>query len=201
MTSNINYVSINENFPVAGQDNDTQVFRDNFDTIKTSLRAAKEEITVLQEDAASLTKDNDFSLHVLQNAVAIAIREKVIDNPVITNNIINIDWDAGSYYVISLNKNYNVELTKMPGDSNIPGETTATKSSGKLILEFYSDTDGVERTVEFISVGGTEFKKSEGFPASVSVNSTTNPIIIEAWRRSTVDGKNYIFLRYLGQFA
>lgn len=201
MTSNINYVSINENFPVAGQDNDTQVFRDNFDTIKTSLRAAKEEITVLQEDAASLTKDNDFGLRVLQNAIAIGIREKVIDNPVITDNIINIDWDAGSYYVLTLTDDYNIELTKLPGDSSIPGETTAPRSSGRLVLELYTNTEGESRTVNFISVGGTEFKKSEGFPTSVTVDSSSNPVVIEAWRRSTVDGKNYIFLRYLGQFA
>ena len=37
MASTINYLGINENFPVAGQDNDTQVFRDNFDTIKQAL--------------------------------------------------------------------------------------------------------------------------------------------------------------------
>ena len=31
--SDINYLNINENFPVAGEDNDTQVFRSNFNTI------------------------------------------------------------------------------------------------------------------------------------------------------------------------
>ncbi len=48
MTSAINYAAINENFPVAGQDNDTQTFRDNFDSIKTALSTAKTEITDLQ---------------------------------------------------------------------------------------------------------------------------------------------------------
>ena len=48
MTSLINFAAINENFPVAGQDNDTQVFRDNFDTIKTNFSAAKTEIEDLQ---------------------------------------------------------------------------------------------------------------------------------------------------------
>jgi hypothetical protein len=60
VTSNINYLSINENFPVAGEDNDTQTFRDNFDTIKTSLRAGQEEITALQSDTAKLNDNNDF---------------------------------------------------------------------------------------------------------------------------------------------
>jgi len=47
--SNINYLNIDENFPIAGQDNDTQVFRDNFDSIKQALRIAKEEIGVLED--------------------------------------------------------------------------------------------------------------------------------------------------------
>ena len=55
--SNINYLSINENFPVPGQDNDTQVFRDNFDTIKQSLRIAGEEITDLEDNGARIHID------------------------------------------------------------------------------------------------------------------------------------------------
>ena len=66
--SNINYVSINENFPVAGQDNDTQVFRDNFDTIKTSLRYAKEELEIFQDSAtgaARLNQSNNFNQNII----------------------------------------------------------------------------------------------------------------------------------------
>ena len=37
MASNIISTTINENFPIAGQDNDSQGFRDNFNVIKTSL--------------------------------------------------------------------------------------------------------------------------------------------------------------------
>ena len=35
-------------FPVAGQDNDSQGFRDNFTTIKTGLQTAQSEISTLQ---------------------------------------------------------------------------------------------------------------------------------------------------------
>ena len=60
MTSNINFIGINEDFPIAGQDNDTQTFRDNFNTIKTSLQSAKEEITELQDTSARLDLNNDL---------------------------------------------------------------------------------------------------------------------------------------------
>ena len=48
MTSSINPDQINEAFPVAGQDNPSQGFRDNFSATKNNLSTAKSEITDLQ---------------------------------------------------------------------------------------------------------------------------------------------------------
>jgi hypothetical protein len=49
MTSAINPSNINILYPIAGQDNDTQGFRDNFRNIKNNLNAASLEITALQD--------------------------------------------------------------------------------------------------------------------------------------------------------
>lgn len=48
MTSQINYQSIDKTYPVAGKDNDSQGFRDNFDVIQRNFRYAKEELEDLQ---------------------------------------------------------------------------------------------------------------------------------------------------------
>jgi hypothetical protein len=48
MASNINTVGINTSYPVAGQDNDTQGFRDNFTSITYNLNVARAEISDLQ---------------------------------------------------------------------------------------------------------------------------------------------------------
>jgi predicted acyltransferase (DUF342 family) len=48
MSSNINPNNINGNFPVAGQDNDSQGFRDNFTNILNNFSFAASEITALQ---------------------------------------------------------------------------------------------------------------------------------------------------------
>jgi len=48
MASNINPTNIDGNFPVAGQDNDSQGFRDNFTNIKTNLQFAQAELNDLQ---------------------------------------------------------------------------------------------------------------------------------------------------------
>lgn len=48
MASNINPNNINGNYPVAGQDNDSQGFRDNFTNISNNFSFAATEITALQ---------------------------------------------------------------------------------------------------------------------------------------------------------
>ena len=51
MASSLSPTSIDATFPVAGQDNDSQGFRDNFNQIKTDLTNAKSELENLQSTA------------------------------------------------------------------------------------------------------------------------------------------------------
>jgi hypothetical protein len=48
MASNINPTNIDGTYPIAGQDNDSQGFRNNFTNIKTNLQYAKTELEDLQ---------------------------------------------------------------------------------------------------------------------------------------------------------
>lgn len=48
MASNINPTNIDITYPIAGQDNDTQGFRDNFSNIKNNFVVAKSEISNIQ---------------------------------------------------------------------------------------------------------------------------------------------------------
>lgn len=58
MASTINSNNINILYPVAGQDNDTQGFRDNFRNIKNNLTTAAQEITAIQANVALTPKIN-----------------------------------------------------------------------------------------------------------------------------------------------
>jgi hypothetical protein len=69
MTSAITTTNIDGAFPIAGQDNNSQGFRDNFTNIKTGLNTAKSEITDLQTNTAKLNANNDFNGNV-NNAFA-----------------------------------------------------------------------------------------------------------------------------------
>jgi hypothetical protein len=199
VTSNINYLSINENFPVAGEDNDTQVFRDNFDTIKTSLRNAKEEITALQDNTAKTTEDNDFGLFKLTNAVLQTVREAKWPGEIYSGG--GVDWQQGSYHIYTVDTNRTLYFSNLPGDPAYVAETTPV-GVGRITVELYSD--GSDRTVTFSTTGGTVIK-SYGFPGfasggtptiSLTADNQDNPVIFEVWRHS----QETIFLKYVGEF-
>ena len=62
MTSAINTNNIDVNYPIPGQDNDSQGFRDNFFNIRSGLDTASQEITNLQTSftaVAFLVKSTD----------------------------------------------------------------------------------------------------------------------------------------------
>jgi hypothetical protein len=76
MASNIISNTIDAEYPVAGQDNDSQGFRDNFSVIKTGLTTAATEITELQNNTAKLNENNDFNGNNIQEANFIATTEE-----------------------------------------------------------------------------------------------------------------------------
>jgi hypothetical protein len=194
VASNINYLSINENFPVAGQDNDTQVFRDNFDTIKTSLRNSKEEITNLQSDTAKLNLDNDFELKKIQRAVLQNNRTQKFNGGTVSATPTTIDYENGNYQIYNIGASISVDFLNFPGDPVFSSEVTPI-GMGKVTLELYST--GASYTLSFTTSGGTVIKKDPLFPATVTIESATDPVFIEVWRHSS----EVIFMRYLGKYS
>ena len=193
MTSLINFAAINENFPVAGQDNDTQVFRDNFDTIKTNFSAAKTEIEDLQDNVARTDVDSDFNYNV---ATAITLQDAYFRKKDYGATIIvgtqEVSFKQAMYHIIKFGTNCAIELTEFP---TAAVDVTGLGQVGKATLELYGD--GTARTITFTVTGSTVLKKSPGFPGSLTVTSATNPVIIEVWQHS----EDIIFLNYLGAYS
>lgn len=187
--SDINYLSINEDFPVAGQDNDTQTFRDNFNTIKTSLGTAKDEITALEDSAARLNVDNDFQGNIITNAVIQDTIEKKFDGATITSSRFTVDFENGSYQIYKFGADCEIDFLSFP-DNNTPNTGV-----GRITLELTGD--GTTRTLTFVSSDGIVFKKNSGFPAPFTVENAENPVFVEVWKHDS----EKIFLKYVGQFS
>ncbi len=193
MTSLINFAAINENFPVAGQDNDTQVFRDNFDTIKTNFSAAKTEIEDLQDNVARTDVESDFNYNIatsitLQDAY---FRKKDYGAAIVVGTQ-DVSFKQAMYHIIKFGTNCAIQFTEFPVAAV---DVTGLGQVGKATLELYGD--GTARTITFTVTGSTVLKKSAGFPGSLTVTSATNPVIIEVWQHST----DMIFLNYLGAYS
>ena len=186
--------AVNDNFPIAGQDNDTQVFRDNFNTIKTSLASAKTEINELLGAAARLDNSNDFGLNIVQNALLQNNREQKWNGGAPSTSPITIDYENGSYQIYIINHAATIDFFRFPGDPVFTAETTPI-GWGKVILELYSD--GTPRILSFATSAGTTIKTDPDFPAVVTLTSATDPVFIEVWRHSL----DTIYMRYLGLYS
>ena len=190
--SDIQFLGINENFPVAGQDNDTQVFRDNFDTIKQSLRTAQTEVEDLQDNTAKTNQANDFNNNRIQRATLQNTAFAKFNAGSVTATPTTIDYENGNYQIYTVGADVGFDLLNFPGD---PLLDFSQAGFGKVTLELYSDGD--TRTVTFITSGGTVIKKDPNFPANITVSSSEDPVIIEIWRYNS----EVIYMHYLGVFS
>ena len=194
MTSNINFAAINENFPVAGQDNDTQVFRDNFDTIKTSLRAAQEEITDLQDNVIRSDQSNDFNGNIISGAVLQNNRDAFYDGGAIVVPI-SLDYGNGNYQKIRFGANVEVGFLGFPATADSP------PGVGKVTLELYGD--GTPRTITLSPANGIVYKKKSSDSSftwignNFVVQSPSDPIFIELWKYND----STVYVNYIGAFS
>jgi hypothetical protein len=93
MPSNVNPYNINGQYPIAGQDNDSQGFRDNFTNIRTNLAFAKAEIEDLQNKSMLKspleggTVDNNFNNTLVYNAKVKQFNEVALDQGLLSGAI------------------------------------------------------------------------------------------------------------------
>ena len=194
--SKIEYVPINENFPVPGKDNDTQVFRDNFDTIKTSLRIAKDEITKLEENTAGLKLNavvdgSDFQGNAISNAVMRNNRDKFVEMG-IRSVPTSIEYESGSYHRIRFDTNTTLDFV------GFPDETLASPGVGRVMIEVYNN--GSEpHTITLDASYGVKYKKSnwKWNGDFFVVESATDPLVFEVWRYNN----QTVFILFKGQFV
>ena len=189
MASEIIYNTIDELYPVAGQDNDSQGFRDNFSIIKTGLQITSSEITALQTSSAKLDENNVFSGNTIQEANFLAVTEEVRNNGNVTAGQ-NISFTVGHYQTIQVGANVALTLTDWP-DSGV---------LGKIRLVITKDNTADTRTVSW-NVGGEASLKVNGTwpnPFELTQDNHLQPIIVDFW---TSDGGLVVYGQYHGSFA
>ena len=123
MASNINPNNIDTTYPIAGQDNDSQGFRDNFTNIKTNFQYAETELDDLQAKGifkSALTGtilDNDMAGALVENMKTQAFRATRIALGSVTGTA-TIDYSAGQWYTVTTSGSISLAFTNIPASSN-----------------------------------------------------------------------------------
>ena len=119
MTSNINPNNIDGAYPVAGQDNNSQGFRDNFTNTATNFQYAADEITDLQNNAVlksaltGTTLDNNMQGSVLSNAQLQDMSETVVSLGTVSGTT-TINYELGSFQTLTTNGAVALAFTNFP---------------------------------------------------------------------------------------
>lgn len=130
---------INVNFPVAGEDNDSQGFRSNFSKIQNAFTLAAKELTELQTNSVSLTSQNDFGNNVIKRA-ALQGSSQVVNNAGSfngTTGTITVNYAEGSYQRFSVTPaTYTFTVQNWPPSEKLGTvrlEITPTSTSSTII--------------------------------------------------------------------
>ena len=200
MASNINSADVDALYPIAGQDNDSQGFRDNFSTIKNSLSTAASEITALQDKTAGVaasaivesgsTVGGDWNGFYIQDANFRANVEEVYVIGNVTSNQ-NINWTNGHYQTVQAGNDITLTLTDWPTSGKL----------GKMRLAVTSDGDSRTVTIGATGMkndGASGWTSTNSTSVTVTATSTTNPQVLEFW---TTDAGLVVYAHFVGNFS
>jgi hypothetical protein len=193
MASEIVSGSLDAEYPVAGIDNDTQGFRDNFSIIKTGLSTAAAEISQLQGNTARLDQSNDFNGSQISDAELAEITEKTYASGILEAGV-EVQFANGHYQTFTIGPGaaptVTFDLVGWPQREGYAKITVAFKGTG---------TGTAERNILITSPNSSSIKKSENYPVTVTVDiGTADPVIIEFW---TANQGNTVYANYLGKFT
>ena len=119
MTSNINPNNIDGTYPVAGQDNNSQGFRDNFTNTKTNFQYAADEITDLQTNAilksalSGTTLDNDMLGSLVYNGVVADFGLTRVALGTVSGSQ-TIDYSAGHFHTLTTGGSVSLGFSNFP---------------------------------------------------------------------------------------
>ena len=130
MASKIVPGNIDANYPTAGQDNSSQGFRDNFNSIKNNFTEAQTEINDLQSNKANLNAANDFAGNTITDAELKDNSETVFAHGT-TSGSITLNHENGHYQTITTSGAITLGFLNMPANNKL----------GRIILDItYAST-------------------------------------------------------------
>lgn len=196
MASNIVFETIDQNYPVAGVDNDTQGFRDNFGIIRNNFQSAKSEIETLQDETAKLNATNGFNGTTLEAPNLLLATQTHFSTTNLSSSV-EINAGNGHYQTMGINvealqgSSITFTLTGFPVIDTDHGFKLTVLLKGTPA----NDVDPIP--VTFLSSGGETIKKNAAWRSldSLTIDAVDDPVIIEFTKIG-----NVIYGEYKGRF-
>lgn len=123
MTSQVNPNNIDGTYPVAGQDNDSQGFRDNFTNIRNNFTFTKAELedlqnkVVLKSALLNTTLSNDFAGNAIVNPTLTSWRE-TYNNIGSVSGSVTINFTNGNFQKITMSGSTTLTFSFPANSSN-----------------------------------------------------------------------------------
>ena len=183
MASNIVPGNIDGAFPVAGQDNSSQGFRDNFTAIKNNFTQAKTEIEDIQTNKADTDANTSFNDYVVSRAVLKDCGETVYAHGT-TGGSITLNHENGHYQTLTTNAAVTLAFTNFPSGS-----------MGRIILDITYASTAHTLTVTSATLAADNVT---GFDAGTNIVtiSTTGRYLYEF---VTPDGGTTVLMHQIGK--
>ena len=191
MTSQINPNNVDGTYPVAGQPNNTQGFRDNFTNIKTNFSYAETEITDLQNKAilksalSGTTLDNNMADNLIYAVKLQDVSYTYVQNTASAGSI-PIDYSAGQYQLISTTGPISLSFANWPvsgtvGTVQIAINVTSTAHTLTLPASVTLGTTGIQGysggVITFAATGTYQFSfSSVDYGATVTIYDLNRPL-------------------------
>jgi len=165
MASSIVTTGIDATYPVAGQDNDSQGFRDNFSQIKTQIGTAGTEITALQDNRATTNATTDFNGHDVKRANLQDWGQKVVAKGSVSGAVA-CDFEDGNVVTLTTSGDATLSFSNFPKEDD---GTTNTYATMKILATKGTSTDtitltGVSIPVSLESEDSSTLGQQELFP-------------------------------------
>ena len=211
-SQDIDNIGIDETYPVAGVDNDTQGFRDNFSIIKTNFDVAKTAIGNLEDNAVLKNVNNNMAGSYIIDATLKATNLAVVnkgtfsgigEGAVLGVGDQEVNYQLGHYHAWTLSppleeRNVTFVLVGFPpsSDSGDGGEDRYAKMRVELTP---TNADGGDDAilVTFEAEKGGNIIYNSNITEIPFRLQTNEPYVYEFW---STDGGQTVFCDFVGRY-
>ena len=185
MTSAIVPGNIDGTFPIAGQDNSSQGFRDNFTAIKNNFTTASTEITDLQANKASTNASTSFADQIVSRAALKDTAEIVYAHGTVSSGTLTLNHENGNFQTVSITGDVSFAFSNFPTSGRL----------GRIVLLATVGSSVTALTMP------SAVKKASNVTGSDGSSVTVNPGVGRyMWEFMTTDAGTTVYMHQLGDY-